>query len=227
MFIFNQALPISSITDGTSNTIMFSERANGKFPMPDQNCYCWWGDAFSTDTIFTTLYPMNPFNKVPYVSEEYSSSYDSAASSFHPGGANFAFADGSVHFLKDSISSWPFNPATGFPVGAADTNGYLVLTAGTQYGVYQALSTRNGGEVISSDAYSRATGAQGPDCIAPRTRPRSLSVSGRVSKFTDPTGLQVLKKCRVSGRRHFRHPTSFQGRGCENGLSTEDPAGGS
>ena len=25
----------------------------------------------------------------------------------------------------------------------------------------------------------------------------------------DPTGLQVLKKCRVSGRRHFCHPTSF------------------
>src|SRR5208337_2941999 len=35
--------------------------------------------------------------------------------------------------------------------------------------------------------------------------------------FPDPTGLQVLKKCRVSGRRHFCHPTSFQGRGCENG----------
>ena len=27
--------------------------------------------------------------------------------------------------------------------------------------------------------------------------------------FPDPTGLQVLKKCRVSGRRHFCHPTSF------------------
>ena len=46
-------------------------------------------------------------------------------------------------------------------------------------------------------------------------------------KFSDPTGLQVLKKCRVSVRRHFCHPTSFQGRGCENGRSTEDPASGS
>ena len=46
-------------------------------------------------------------------------------------------------------------------------------------------------------------------------------------EFTDPTGLQVLKKCRVSVRRHFCHPTSFQGRGCENGRSTEDPASGS
>jgi len=47
------------------------------------------------------------------------------------------------------------------------------------------------------------------------------------SKFPDPTGLQVLKKCRVSSQRHFCHPTSFQGRGCENGRSTEDPAIGS
>ena len=46
-------------------------------------------------------------------------------------------------------------------------------------------------------------------------------------KLPDPTGLQVLKKCRVSSRRHFCHPTSFQGRGCENGRSTEDPASGS
>ena len=132
---------------------MFGERANGKFTTTDQNCYCWWADSVSTDTIFTTLYPLNPFNKVAVVSEEYSSSWDSAASSFHPGGANFAFADGSVRFLKESISTWPFNPATGFPIGATDTNGYLILAPGTQYGVYQMLSTRNGGEVISSDQY--------------------------------------------------------------------------
>ncbi len=85
IFTYNTALPISAITDGTSNTLMFGERANGKFTATDQNCYCWWPDSVSTDTIFTTLYPLNPFTKVPVVSEEYSSSWDSAASSFHPG----------------------------------------------------------------------------------------------------------------------------------------------
>ncbi|HKI20083.1 MAG TPA: prepilin-type cleavage/methylation domain-containing protein, partial [Isosphaeraceae bacterium] len=61
--------------------------------------------------------------------------------------------DGSVHFLKDSISSWPYNPATGFPVGVTDTNGLFTLAPGTQMGVYQKLSTRASGEVISSDQY--------------------------------------------------------------------------
>ena len=45
--------------------------------------------------------------------------------SLHPGGANFAFADGSVKFIKSSIDS---------------------IT-------YRALGTRNLGEVISSDSY--------------------------------------------------------------------------
>ena len=45
--------------------------------------------------------------------------------SHHPGGANFVFADGSVHFLKQSIA----------------------MTT------YCALGSRNGGEVVSSDSY--------------------------------------------------------------------------
>jgi prepilin-type N-terminal cleavage/methylation domain-containing protein/prepilin-type processing-associated H-X9-DG protein len=48
-----------------------------------------------------------------------------AARSYHPGGANAAFADGSVHFFKNTI-----NPLT-----------------------WMALGTRSGGEVVSSDAY--------------------------------------------------------------------------
>jgi prepilin-type N-terminal cleavage/methylation domain-containing protein/prepilin-type processing-associated H-X9-DG protein len=50
---------------------------------------------------------------------------DNEVYSFHPGGANACFADGSVHFIKESI-----NPA-----------------------VFFALITRNGGELISADQY--------------------------------------------------------------------------
>jgi prepilin-type N-terminal cleavage/methylation domain-containing protein/prepilin-type processing-associated H-X9-DG protein len=47
------------------------------------------------------------------------------ASSNHPGGCNFAFADGSVRFIKDSVN---------------------MMT-------YQALGSRNGGETLSADSY--------------------------------------------------------------------------
>ena len=46
-------------------------------------------------------------------------------SSYHPGGVNLLFGDGSVHFIKDSVA----------------------------LNIWRALSTRNGGEVISSDQY--------------------------------------------------------------------------
>jgi prepilin-type N-terminal cleavage/methylation domain-containing protein/prepilin-type processing-associated H-X9-DG protein len=144
---------IAQFTDGTSNTILYGEEANGIFTAADSLCFNWWGDAVSSDSLFSTLYPINAWRKVPRVSEEYTDSWVDSASSFHPGGANFAFADGSVHFLKDSISSWPFNPATGFPLGVTDNQPGMVVAAGTQIGVYQKLSTRNLNEVVSSDAY--------------------------------------------------------------------------
>jgi len=52
-------------------------------------------------------------------------SHSAPPSSNHPGGADVGFADGSVRFIKDSVNL----PA------------------------WWALGTRNGGEVISSDAY--------------------------------------------------------------------------
>jgi prepilin-type processing-associated H-X9-DG protein len=69
------------------------------------------------------------------------------------GGFNAGFADGSVRFLKETINCWAVTPTGTLPVGVSDNNGLQVLAPGTRYGVYQALSTRSGGEVISADQY--------------------------------------------------------------------------
>ena len=127
---------IAEVTDGLSNTIMFSEDAgrpnlylagkqipigtlvpnynNGKPTDASNGSGAGWSDygsEFYTDGDFSNQHTNWSSNNEVYA--------------FHPGGANHVFADGSVHFVK----------------------------ATTAPKVFTALITYNGGEILSSDSY--------------------------------------------------------------------------
>jgi len=149
---------INDITDGTSNTFLLAEWAYGKLSPQDQACWHWWVGYKPGDSVLATMYPINPFNKCTNSGNAVADAYDLAAGSFHPGGANFAMCDGSVRFIKETINTSPYNPGnctiTNIQGG---NNAWSLIPIGqpgyAPLGTYQALSTRNGGEVISADAF--------------------------------------------------------------------------
>jgi prepilin-type N-terminal cleavage/methylation domain-containing protein/prepilin-type processing-associated H-X9-DG protein len=149
---------VSSIIDGTSNTIFFGEQA--RFRNDPETWLGTWsrvGHFGSTPTgvtrptVLASSAPrINANLLVPNAPPTLSPTGDTDSWLFdgksiqmgqfgfrsqHPGGANFLFGDGSVRFLKESID-----------VGSTDY-------AARNIGVYRKLSTVAGGEVISSDAF--------------------------------------------------------------------------
>jgi prepilin-type N-terminal cleavage/methylation domain-containing protein/prepilin-type processing-associated H-X9-DG protein len=178
--IYNDSsVRLAAITDGTSNTFIFGEHSKGHlfaldpgYAISDNS----WNSGRWYDTLFATLYPVNigAGNNIAFGGGTNDSYYfPTAAGSFHPGGANFAFCDGSVRFIKNSISSWTFQGGNKDSYGDAmpDNTTFTTIAATAPaiksgsyllnslnnipatLGVYQQLSTRAGGEVISSDSY--------------------------------------------------------------------------
>jgi prepilin-type N-terminal cleavage/methylation domain-containing protein/prepilin-type processing-associated H-X9-DG protein len=135
-----------AITDGTSNTILFGERSNFD---PFFNAYlydvtngflngipfCGVASAWGVQILGGPwAVGDQPLNYNPPFDPANPGNYDlegriTAFGSGHPGGANFAFCDGSVHFLSNAINN------------AAAVNGETVL---------QALCSINGEEAVSA-----------------------------------------------------------------------------
>jgi prepilin-type N-terminal cleavage/methylation domain-containing protein/prepilin-type processing-associated H-X9-DG protein len=160
---------IASITDGTSNTFIYGEHAHSKIlalgtvvngsANTDYFGINWWTSGQPGDTTFSSIFPPNFFTNEaqsavgtvqPQIIVTQGNFVDTTTSN-HPGGANFAFCDGSVKFIKSSINSW--NPRAITTTGGTNSAGFTYNLNGQLQGVYQSLSTRNGGEVVSSDQY--------------------------------------------------------------------------
>jgi prepilin-type N-terminal cleavage/methylation domain-containing protein/prepilin-type processing-associated H-X9-DG protein len=126
----------ASITDGLANTLLTSECVVGQGGT-DLRGYTWWG----LETQFSSLIGPNstqPDNLkqnclYPYltnppcilVANTADTPAFNGARSWHPGGLNAGMVDGSVRFVKNSIS----------------------------INIWRALSTSQGAEIISSDSY--------------------------------------------------------------------------
>jgi prepilin-type N-terminal cleavage/methylation domain-containing protein/prepilin-type processing-associated H-X9-DG protein len=148
---------LAEVTDGTGTTILFAETAYGKITndLNHRPLSRWWNSGHPPDTMVETYYPLNgTLHGVPYLSGT-SEDWIMTVSSFHPGGANVGFCDGSVRFIKESIQSVSFDPKTGnVPAFLRNPGTDLYSIApGAQLGVWQKLSTRNFGEVVGADAF--------------------------------------------------------------------------
>ncbi|HLN33434.1 MAG TPA: DUF1559 domain-containing protein [Gemmataceae bacterium] len=125
----NASRKISEITDGTSNTVMVAEDAGrtqswqmGTYMGPAANADPAWADAEMTRLLIAGFNPVTNAQPGPCA---VNCTNNGEVYSFHQGGANVLFADGSVHLLSANL----------------DLN------------IMVALITRNGGEVIPDNVF--------------------------------------------------------------------------
>ncbi|QEL13722.1 DUF1559 family PulG-like putative transporter [Limnoglobus roseus] len=155
---------LQGMTDGTSNTLLLSEARRGFLgfttSLVPSDCRALYNtstkaytpQAGSYDTgsrmaegrvyysEFRTILPPNAPRCNSRNDHESGTGFYTPGS-YHTGGVNAAMSDGSVRFVRDTI-------AAGTETIAADG---ATITGFSPYGVWGAMGTRNGGEVVSID----------------------------------------------------------------------------
>ncbi len=140
---------IADDTDGTSNTIMYSERTWRV--TRDSNLYGMINQARGYAQGRTShghnqgIYEMNPAPIGTW------GSLQTAASSLHTGGCNFAFVDGSVHFISENIHHTYRGTKAQGGFNGVRSDPFDVANEGAGYGTYQRLWSRNDGWTISEE----------------------------------------------------------------------------
>ena len=132
LFFRNRSIKIAQITDGTSQTFAVGERSQ------NLSRATWTGAVTNAAVPLVALQGeagLDPEGGgalvLSHTGEGHGPNSPSGLAhgdqywSLHPGGANFLFADGSVRFIKEQVG----------------------------FGIFQALATRAGGEVLSADQF--------------------------------------------------------------------------
>lgn len=121
MFMYKRSFKTRDALDGTSSMLIFGEVRDGHLP----EVYNIWTNGSRHESLRATLNPINTAPGAGVWTSPYGVRINGAFHSRHPGGVMFAFLDGHVSFLPDTIN----------------------LTA------YRALSTREGKEPIRDTEY--------------------------------------------------------------------------
>ena len=128
---------IRDITDGTSNTIAIAESAYAGRSLNEMPA---WVSGVNSDenSLFKTQYP-STINAQTNPQNQPAATDDDSPFSWHTGGAQFLFADGSVTFLSENLDT-----------------GYITEPIGDPWavdGVFEALGTADDGLPISGDSF--------------------------------------------------------------------------
>lgn len=147
VFFNNSKIRLADILDGTSTTFCVGERETGcaaaSWPgvrNPPGPCHC--GVYHNRGRVSIKLNHPSPYTPHSPHSGCPCDSCTEGFSSRHPGGGNFLFCDGSVHFVPDTIG---FDNS----VARSAITGFAPLPNPELLGVYQRLGIRDDGQSVT------------------------------------------------------------------------------